>query len=255
MAQPSTEPHDYQYYNSGITEVPWESEWTVTSGISYLVFDHAKNNAFYSRTGAFIDANADFHLSQLHLPVVFGAGVTAQGFWDNDNVAGVVSVYSNVNLISVEGRISLPIVFDEPDSGPFITPRIGLGGLFDNYVVQTAFTGNHYHNGGGFKVTPAIEFGYRYKQLAIGVEVSYMLAWEASATSERPRRRFAGDFFCRIGSETGTSGCMAESGHAGRALISLVRIYSKGAPMVGYCRVCRSQPANLSFGSSCTRGV
>jgi hypothetical protein len=109
--------------------------------------------------------------------VVFGAGVTAQGFWDNNNVAGVVSVYSNVNLISVEGRISLPIVLDEPDSGPFITPRIGLGGLFDNYVVQTAFAGNHYHNGGGFEVTPAIEFGYRYKRLAVGVEISYMLAW------------------------------------------------------------------------------
>jgi hypothetical protein len=177
--QSTTEPHDLYYYNSLKQPEPtWNFDTSISSGISYLVFNHARNDAFYGRTGAYIDTNINFHLADLHLPVVLGAGVTASSFWDNDNFLGVDTVYSNVNLIAAEGRISIPFnIFEGEDQGPYITPRIGIGGLYDNYVFQTPFNGNKYSNGGGFEVRPGILFGYRYQSFSVGVEFSYMLAW------------------------------------------------------------------------------
>jgi hypothetical protein len=174
--QSTTQPHDLEYYNNLKQPEPqWNFDTSVSSGISYLVFDHARNDAFYSRTGAYIDGNINFHLP---LPVVLGAGVTASGFWDSDSFLGVESLYSNVNLVAVEGRISIPFNFFEgEDYGPFITPRVGIGGLYDYYIVQTPFGGNNYHNGGGFEVRPGILFGYRYGSFSVGVDFSYMMAW------------------------------------------------------------------------------
>ena len=177
--QAATEPHDLYYYNSLKQPEPkWNFDTSISSGISYLVFNHSSNAAFYSRTGAYVDTNVNFHLPDLHLPVVLGAGVTASSFWDNEDFFGAECLYSNVNLIAGEGRISIPFAFFEgEDYGPYITPRIGIGGLYDNYLVQTPFNGNSYHNGGAFEVRPGILFGYRYQSFSIGVEVSYMVAW------------------------------------------------------------------------------
>jgi hypothetical protein len=176
--QLNQEQRDLEYYNGLKMEEPkWNFDTSVESGITYLVFNHAHNNAFYSRTGAFVDGNVNFHLPDLHLPVVFGAGLTASGFWDNDSFLGVESLYSQVYMCSLEGRISVPIMLDEPDSGPFLLPRLGLGPLVNYYGVQVPFGQTHYHTGGAFEARPSIEFGYRYGEMAVGVEFAYMWAW------------------------------------------------------------------------------
>jgi hypothetical protein len=182
--QPGGEPplnredKDLEYYSGLKQEEPrWNFDTSITAGISYLVFNHVKNNVFYSRTGAYVDGNVNFHLPDLHLPVMFGVGVTASGFWDNDSFLGVEALYSQINMLSAEARVSVPIMLDEQDSGPFLLPRIGVGPLFDYYGVQTPFGQTKYHNGAAVEVRPSIEFGYRYGEMAFGVEFSYMWAW------------------------------------------------------------------------------
>jgi hypothetical protein len=173
FAQPTTQ---YEYSSAQSPEAPWQYEAQLSGGYSYLIFNHA-NNAFYNRSGPYIDANINLNLPDLHTPLVFGGGISASGYFDSNNFLGIDDLYSNVNLISFEGRVSLPISFSRDDQGLFFLPRVGVGFLFDNYVVQTPFGGDNYHNGGAFEVRPSIEIGYRWGRAALGLEGSYMAAW------------------------------------------------------------------------------
>jgi hypothetical protein len=159
----------------------WQYETQVSAGYSNVTFNHPSNGAAYSPSGPYIDANIALPLPNLAWPVL-GIGISASGYWqDRGSIFG--NQYSDISMISVEGRAAFPIPMD-PRSGIFITPRIGVGLLCDNYLIQipNAFGGfdNFYDTGLAFEVRPDIEAGFRFgpdHSASISVDASYMAAW------------------------------------------------------------------------------
>ena len=112
---------------------------------------------------------------------IFGFGIGASGYFDDANsVFG--STYTDVNMITFEGRVAFPFPARQ-NRGLFVVPRLGMGLLINNYLIQvpTAFGGviNSYDTGGAFELRPGIQAGYRFGRAAVSVDASYMVAWGA----------------------------------------------------------------------------
>ncbi len=175
IVEPTTQNQDYNFQTPTSS---WQDEGGVSAGYSYLVFDHAQNNAFYNRSGPYIDVNADVPIRSLNLPIIIGIGITASGYFASSGYYGFEDLYSRVDLISLEPRIALPItLLGDQDGGLFVMPRIGAGVMFDDYSVQTPFDTTDYHTGVAFEVRPSIELGYRWRLATFALEGSYMAAW------------------------------------------------------------------------------
>jgi hypothetical protein len=158
---------------------PWSYEFSFTAGYSNLEFKDA-TGVFYNTSGPYFDGNFALPLPNLDSPIV-GFGVSVTGHYDNRDFTNVGTLYSDVNLVSFEGRIAAPIPADS-DQGLFLLPRLGLGVLFDNYQIERPAGGsNSYtstHNGFAAEARPSIEAGYRWSPNgSAGIEGSYMYAW------------------------------------------------------------------------------
>jgi hypothetical protein len=171
-----------QYYGPAPAPVTsWQSEISIAFGYSDVEFSHAHNGSYYDPSGAYFDINAMFPIPGLSTPV-FGFGFTGSGYWDSKDTPLAGTLYSNVNMVALEARISAPIPTTS-GQGFFLIPRIGAGPLFNNYGIQTPNPGgltysSDYHNGIAFEVRPYIEAGYRFSQTgSIGIEGSYMWGW------------------------------------------------------------------------------
>jgi hypothetical protein len=161
------------YYPVQAPPSPWQYDVSFTAGYSNFLFQHT-NNLNFSRDGAFIDLGFNFNVPQVR-PFVFGVGLTASGFWDNYNLF-FQSLYSEFNTATLEARVALPLA-PNPNKGFFFTPRLGAGGMLDNYYVQTGFGGYINYNGAAFVLRPGAQLGWRFGAAAVGVDGSYMAAW------------------------------------------------------------------------------
>jgi hypothetical protein len=159
---------------------PWQYEFSMSAGYSYFHFSDAKSNTFYNQSGPYFDGNFAFPLPNHSSPIV-GFGVSVTSHWENKDFANAGTLYSDVSLVSFEGRVAFPIPTDSSE-GLFCVPRIGVGLLLNNYNIETPAGGNSsytsYHNGFAVDVRPNIEAGYRWSDSAsAGIEASYMAGW------------------------------------------------------------------------------
>ena len=157
----------------------WQYQATFSVGYSNIHFPEAGSGGFYNSNGPYIDADFAYPLSG-YSPLI-GGGITASGYFDNRDVFNVGTLYSDVAMISFEGRIAAPIPADKT-AGIFLLPRFGAGLLFNNYTIDMPGGFNtifrSYHNGVAFELRPSIEVGYRWSpEASAGVEASYMAAW------------------------------------------------------------------------------
>jgi hypothetical protein len=165
-----------QYYQPQTPAVAWQYDMGLSAGYSNVIFNHT-GGLNYSRDGGFIDFGADFNTPQT-MPVVFGAGLTATGTFDNYQI-NFQSLYSEITMVSFEGRAELPLAFNH-NQGFFVTPRIGAGPLLNDFYAQLPFGGYHHHTGVAFELRPGVKVGYRFLpggNAAVGVDGSYMASW------------------------------------------------------------------------------
>ena len=96
------------------------------------------------------------------------------------NAPHIETIQSDMNAFSLEARAAIPIFFSGHD-GFFVMPRLGMGPMYtrfrgDRTVVSTSFRGHLYSDFVGitFDVRPNVQFGFAYRNFAMGAEVSYM---------------------------------------------------------------------------------
>ena len=85
-----------------------------------------------------------------------------------------------MNAFSLEARVALPLFFSGHD-GFFLTPRLGMGPMYtrfrgDRTLVSTSSTAHLQSDFAGitFDIRPNVQFGFAYRQFAVGAELSYM---------------------------------------------------------------------------------
>ncbi|HXE53190.1 MAG TPA: hypothetical protein VN541_09260 [Tepidisphaeraceae bacterium] len=155
--------------------------FSFSGGYSNVQFEH-REGLFYAHSGGYVDADFAWRVPNTSVPLLIGAGVSASGHYDWQDVpisgAGFFSnyrLYSDVSLVSLEARASLPIALRNAP-GWFIMPRIGAGLLIDDYAIDRInFT--EYFTGAAFEIRPALQVGYSWGAWSAGGEVSYMAAW------------------------------------------------------------------------------
>jgi hypothetical protein len=172
----------------------------VSVGYSHLSMGHA-DGLFYNHDGGYIDLNAAFRPPGA--PILAGFGVSGSGFFESMNDQFSNTLYSNVGLFSLEGRLALPLTV-EGVRGWFVLPRIGAGLLVDSYGIDNdqvnnqGFTYIHtdWHDGAAFEVRPDLQAGYSFGRGSVGADVSYMGAWgDFGRFSSSAQELRAGIFF------------------------------------------------------------
>jgi hypothetical protein len=152
---------------------------TLSFGYSHFDMGHA-NNLFYNHDGGYFDIDAAWRLPALQLPVRAGFGVSGSGTYDREDGNFGTTLYSDVGLFSLEARAALPIA-PRGGRGFFLLPRIGAGLLVDSYGIDSqninGFINTSWHDGAAFDLRPDLEAGYSWGRVAVGADVSYMLAW------------------------------------------------------------------------------
>lgn len=85
-----------------------------------------------------------------------------------------------MNAFSLEARVAIPLFISGHD-GFFVTPRLGMGPMYtrfrgDRTLVSTSSTAHLQSDFAGitFDVRPNVQFGFAYRNFAVGAEVSYM---------------------------------------------------------------------------------
>jgi hypothetical protein len=173
---------------------------TISVGYSRLSMGHAEG-LFYSHDGGYIDLNAAFRAPGT--PFLAGFGVSGSGYYERMDDQFSNTLYSDVGLFSVEGRLALPLTV-EGVRGWFLLPRIGAGLLVDSYGIDNdqvdgeGFTYVHtdWHDGAAFEVRPDLQAGYSFGRGSVGADVSYMGAWgDFGRFSSSAQELRAGVFF------------------------------------------------------------
>ena len=162
----------------------------VSGGYSRLE-SNASGRLFHSNDGAYVDADFAWRIGRLGVPIYAGFGASGSGYFDSRDVAipisssftGIATLYSDVGLFSLEGRIAAPIKF-QSGHGFFVMPRLGMGLVLDSYSIDvsrgsgsTIFLTTEDHDGAAFGIRPSLQAGYTWGPIAAGAEVSYMVAW------------------------------------------------------------------------------
>jgi hypothetical protein len=192
LAQTTT-PQDYgaqgvTYFTPPPPSLDWQFQPTISGGYSDVHFN-GKSAIPYNPSGGYIDLNAYAKMPSYESPLI-GLGLTASGNWDNYTIPYATapterSFSANTGLYSLEVRVAFPIGLPKLDDGFYISPRIGVGVLVDNFTAGQPY--DDYpdyllgayttHTGYGAEVRPDLEIGYRIRRFNIGCEVSYMAGW------------------------------------------------------------------------------
>jgi hypothetical protein len=171
---------------------------TLSVGYSHFDMGHA-TNLFYNHDGGYCDLNAAWRLPDLQVPVLAGFGVSGSGTYDREDGNFGTTLYSNLGLFSLEGRVALPIA-PRGARGFFLLPRVGAGLLVDSYGIDSqninGFINTSWHNGAAFAVRPDLQAGYSWGRAAVGADVSYMFGWgDFGSFSSSAQELRAGVFF------------------------------------------------------------
>ena len=161
----------------------------MSAGYSHLE-SNASGRLFHATDGGYFDADFAWRLPGLDVPLYAGVGASGTGYYEDRHVLLPYSgyydrerLYSDVGLFAVEGRIAMPIGFQQ-GRGWFVMPRLGMGLVVNSYSIDTTtavgstlYLDTRYHDGAAFGIRPSIQAGYSWGNLAAGTEVSYMVAW------------------------------------------------------------------------------
>jgi hypothetical protein len=170
------------------------ADFSIAGGYSHM-YPQRTGNLFFNKDGEYVDANLAFRVPQTTLPIYFGLGVSASGYYDSqdnpylfqnngNDFFGTTKLYSDVEDIELEPRLAVKLVIPGVPNF-YIRPQIGAGLLVNDYSVDTSqqlspgftYIYTYNHTGAAFEVRPDIEAGFGWRRTSVGLDVSYMAAW------------------------------------------------------------------------------
>ena len=151
----------------------------------------------FPRQGEYLDADLAVPVSAAPFPLLVGGGFSWTEHLDSGDPVTVQpsgfpvtppartkDQHSELNQYSLEARAAVPLYFSG-SQGFYVMPRIGAGALSYHFnghhpafeSEQFTFIENGHFEGYAFEVRPALEAGYTWRRLSVGVEGSAMFAW------------------------------------------------------------------------------